>query len=50
LGWRPDEVLKAETLAEQELLYQKNIAPLFDSLLIKTVGKMHSRRTYAKEE
>lgn len=40
LGWRPDEVLKAATLAEQERLYEKNIAPFFDSLVIKIVGKM----------
>ena len=40
LGWRPDEVLNAATLAEQETLYEKNIAPFFDSFLIKTVGRM----------
>ncbi|MEJ7698936.1 MAG: DUF3419 family protein [Pyrinomonadaceae bacterium] len=40
LGWQPGEVLKAETLAEQERLYEKNIAPFFDSMLVKSVGKM----------
>ncbi|MGI8849472.1 MAG: DUF3419 family protein [Pyrinomonadaceae bacterium] len=40
LGWQPGEVLKAETLAEQERLYEKNIAPFFDSMLVKFVGKM----------
>ncbi|MCY7377464.1 MAG: BtaA family protein [Pyrinomonadaceae bacterium] len=39
-GCRPDEVLNARTLAEQERLYEKNIAPFFDSCLIKIVGKM----------
>jgi S-adenosylmethionine-diacylglycerol 3-amino-3-carboxypropyl transferase len=39
-GWQPQEVLKAETLAEQERLYEKNIAPFFDSLLVQTVGRM----------
>ena len=40
LGWKPDEVLSAKTLAEQERLYEKNIAPFFDSFVIRTVGKM----------
>ncbi len=40
LGCQPDEVLKAETREEQEKLYEKFIAPFFDSFLIKTVGKM----------
>jgi len=40
LGCKPDEVLKAETPEEQEQLYQKYIAPFFDSFVIKTVGKM----------
>ena len=39
-GWRPDEVLNAVTFAEQERLYEKNIAPFFDSFVIKIVGKM----------
>ncbi len=39
-GRQPQEILQAETLAEQERLYEKNIAPFFDSLLVKTVGKM----------
>ncbi len=40
LGCKPDEVLKAETPEEQERVFQKYIAPFFDSFLIKTVGKM----------
>ena len=40
LGCKPDEVLKAETPEEQEELYEKYIAPFFDSPLIKTIGKM----------
>jgi S-adenosylmethionine-diacylglycerol 3-amino-3-carboxypropyl transferase len=39
-GWHPDEMLKADSLAEQERLYEKHLAPFFDSLLIRTVGKM----------
>lgn len=40
LGCRPEEVLKAQTPAEQEKLYEKYIDPFFDSLFIKTVGKL----------
>lgn len=40
LGCRPDEILKAKTPAEQEQLYERYIAPFFDSFLIQTVGKM----------
>ncbi len=40
LGCKPDEVLKAKTPAEQAALYEKYIAPFFDSFLIKTIGKM----------
>jgi S-adenosylmethionine-diacylglycerol 3-amino-3-carboxypropyl transferase len=40
LGCRPDEILKAETFDEQEKLYEKYIAPFFDSFVIKIVGKM----------
>lgn len=40
LGCKPDEVLKAKTPAEQEKLYEKYIAPFFDSFVIQTVGKM----------
>lgn len=39
-GLRPEEVLKAKTEEEQELLFQKHIAPFFDSLVIRTIGKM----------
>jgi S-adenosylmethionine-diacylglycerol 3-amino-3-carboxypropyl transferase len=40
LGCKPDELLKAETPEEQEELYQKFIAPFFDSFVIKTIGKL----------
>ena len=40
LGCRPEEVLKAKTPAEQAELYEKYIAPFFDSFVIKTIGKM----------
>lgn len=40
LGCHPAEVLKAETIAEQEELFQKFVAPFFDSFFIKTIGKL----------
>jgi S-adenosylmethionine-diacylglycerol 3-amino-3-carboxypropyl transferase len=40
LGCKPEEMLKAKTPEEQEKLYEKYIAPFFDSALIKTIGKM----------
>ena len=40
LGCKPDELLKAETPHQQEELYQKYIAPFFDSFLIQMIGKM----------
>ena len=40
LGCRPEEVLKAKTPEEQEKLYEKYIAPFFDSFVIKAIGKM----------
>lgn len=40
LGCRPEEVLKAKTPAEQAELFDRYIAPFFDSFLIKTIGKM----------
>ncbi|MGI9036442.1 MAG: DUF3419 family protein [Pyrinomonadaceae bacterium] len=39
-GYRPAEILKARTVAEQTAVYEKHIAPFFDSFVIKTVGKM----------
>lgn len=39
-GCKPDEVLKAKTLEEQEALYAKFIDPFFDSFAIKTLGKL----------
>jgi S-adenosylmethionine-diacylglycerol 3-amino-3-carboxypropyl transferase len=40
LGCRPEEVLRAKTAEEQIELYEKYIAPFFDSFVIKTIGKM----------
>jgi S-adenosylmethionine-diacylglycerol 3-amino-3-carboxypropyl transferase len=40
LGCKPEEMLKAKTPDEQAELYEKYIAPFFDSVLIKTIGKM----------
>lgn len=40
LGCRPEEVLKAKTPEEQAELYEKYIAPFFDSFIIKAIGKM----------
>ena len=40
LGCRPEEVLKAKTPEEQAKLYEKYIAPFFDSFVIKAIGKM----------
>jgi S-adenosylmethionine-diacylglycerol 3-amino-3-carboxypropyl transferase len=40
LGCKPEELLKAKTPEEQAQLYEKYIAPFFDSALIKTIGKM----------
>ncbi len=39
-GGKPEEILKAQTPQEQEILYQKYIAPFFDSFLIKIIGKL----------
>lgn len=39
-GGKPEEILNAQTPQEQEELYQKYIAPFFDSFLIKIVGKL----------
>lgn len=40
VGSRPEEILKAKSPEEQEKLYEKYIAPFFDSFLIKAIGKM----------
>jgi S-adenosylmethionine-diacylglycerol 3-amino-3-carboxypropyl transferase len=40
LGCRPEEVLKAKNAEEQAALYEKYIAPFFDSAVIKTIGKL----------
>jgi len=40
LGCDVPKILEARTLAEQEQLYKKHIDPFFDSVLIKTVGKL----------
>lgn len=39
-GCKPDEVLNAGSIEEQEQLYDKHIDPFFDSLVIKTLGKL----------
>ena len=39
-GCRPDELLKATSLQEQEALYAKHIDPFFDTFVIKTLGKL----------
>ncbi len=39
-GIKPEEILKAETPDEQAEIYQTQIAPFFDSFIIKTVGKL----------
>jgi len=39
-GCKPDEVLNAGSIKEQEQLYNKYIDPFFDSLVIKTLGKL----------
>ncbi len=39
-GCKPEEILKAKTPKEQEKLFEKHIAPFFDSFVIKTIGKM----------
>jgi len=40
VGSRPEEVLKARSAEEQAELYEKYIAPFFDSFIIKAIGKM----------
>jgi S-adenosylmethionine-diacylglycerol 3-amino-3-carboxypropyl transferase len=39
-GCRPEEILKARTLEEQEVLYRNFIDPFFDSAVIKVVGRL----------
>jgi len=39
-GCRPEEILKAKNLEEQQKLYTKYLEPFFDSFVIKTLGKM----------
>lgn len=39
-GCKPEEVLNAGSIGEQEQLYNKYIDPFFDSLVIKTLGKL----------
>ncbi|MGB7210477.1 MAG: DUF3419 family protein [Pyrinomonadaceae bacterium] len=39
-GCKPDEILKARSLDEQEQLFAKHIDPFFDNFVIKTVGKL----------
>ena len=39
-GCRPEEVLKAKNKEEQERLYEKHIAPFFDTCLIRAVARL----------
>lgn len=39
-GCDPEQVLKANSLEEQRLLYEKHIDPFFDTFFIRTVGKL----------
>lgn len=39
-GCKPDEVLKAGSLEEQEHLYERHVDPFFDSFVVKTLGKL----------
>jgi S-adenosylmethionine-diacylglycerol 3-amino-3-carboxypropyl transferase len=39
-GWRPEEILKARTLAEQKKLYERHIEPFFESFLVKLLGRL----------
>lgn len=39
-GWRPEAVLTAKSLEEQQELFERNIAPFFDSWLIRFVGRL----------
>lgn len=39
-GCKPEEVLKAKSLDEQEILYHRHIDPFFDSALIQMIGKL----------
>jgi S-adenosylmethionine-diacylglycerol 3-amino-3-carboxypropyl transferase len=40
VGSRPEEILKARNAEEQAVLYEKHIAPFFESFLVKTITKM----------
>ncbi|REJ77687.1 MAG: DUF3419 family protein [Acidobacteria bacterium] len=40
LGCDPEAVLNANSIEEQQELFDEHIAPFFDSRLIKTIGKM----------
>lgn len=40
LGLYPEEILRARTPAEQEELFNKHVAPFFDSRSIKVLGKL----------
>ena len=39
-GCDPEQVLKARSLDEQKELYEKHIDPFFDSVAVKTLGKL----------
>jgi S-adenosylmethionine-diacylglycerol 3-amino-3-carboxypropyl transferase len=39
-GCQPEKILEAKTLAEQETLFDKYIAPVFDTFLMKTLARL----------
>jgi S-adenosylmethionine-diacylglycerol 3-amino-3-carboxypropyl transferase len=40
IGLNPDKILLAKSHEEQEKLYEKHLAPFFDSFIIQTLGKL----------
>jgi S-adenosylmethionine-diacylglycerol 3-amino-3-carboxypropyl transferase len=40
VGLRPEKILEANSAAEQKVQFDHNIAPFFDSLLIRTLGRL----------
>ena len=40
VGLRPEDLLLAKSREEQEKLFERNIAPFFDSIVIRTLGQL----------
>lgn len=40
IGLHPEEILQAKSIEEQERLFEKNVAPFFDSGFIKLLGRL----------